>query len=60
MPTLIEARKDEHEYVRCAAAGVLRKIGDKSAVPALIRALKDQKGDVREEATQALEKLGSY
>jgi HEAT repeat protein len=38
VPALIEALKDEDEWVREAAAQALQKIGDKSALTPLVRA----------------------
>jgi HEAT repeat protein len=57
VPALIEALKDEDEYVRSYAASALGKIG-KPAVPALIEALKHEDKTVRWSAAFSLDKIG--
>lgn len=47
--------KDEDLKVRCDTAKTLGQIGDKSAVPTLIKALKDENKDVRVNAAVALD-----
>jgi HEAT repeat protein len=55
---VLNALKDKNPYVRATAAKVLGEIGDKTAVPALIKALKDENPDVRTAAAEALGKIG--
>ena len=55
---VLNALKDKNPYVRATAAKVLGEIGDKTAVPALIKALKDENADVCTAAAKALEKIG--
>jgi hypothetical protein len=58
VPTLEQALKDEHAYVRQDAIRVLRNIGDRSAVLALVMALRDRESDVRSCAIYALAAIG--
>ncbi len=60
--TLMEALKDEHNYVRREAAEGLKNIGDKleeviPVIHALQAALSDDNREVRLRAMEALEKL---
>jgi len=58
VPALMEALKDKDKDVRKAAAGALRKIGDRQALPALLEALKDEDWRVRWAAAGALGEIG--
>ena len=60
-PVVLKALKeleDEKRYVREDAAQTLGKLGDRAAVPALIRALKDEHHMVRMYAVMSLRQLG--
>jgi HEAT repeat protein len=54
VPALIEALRDEYDYVRVAAAEALGQIADQNAVTPLIGALEDECGGVRKVAAIAL------
>ncbi|WP_076351814.1 HEAT repeat domain-containing protein [Paludisphaera borealis] len=60
IPCLISALRDEHDWVREAAAGALTWIGSAaaSAVPSLIESLSDEQASVRRAATHALRSIG--
>ncbi|NEP14620.1 MAG: NACHT domain-containing protein [Symploca sp. SIO2C1] len=59
VPPLIQALKDQEDYVRSNVVEVLGKIGTETAIPALITVL--QYGDlhVRLDAAEALKKIGT-
>ncbi|HET9377190.1 MAG TPA: HEAT repeat domain-containing protein [Chthoniobacterales bacterium] len=59
VPLLIEALQDDNPSVRQIAAGGLRRVGDKSAVPALLRAFSrpDASGEI-DEIAFALSAIG--
>ncbi|GAI50615.1 unnamed protein product, partial [marine sediment metagenome] len=54
---LIQALKDEDEFVRSHAAEALENIGDARAVEPLIQALKDKERSVRFAAEAALREI---
>ena len=54
---LIQALKDESEFVRYSAAEALGKIKDERAVKSLNQALKDESENVRTAVERALEKI---
>lgn len=58
MQNLIGALRSENRDVRERAVGALGISGDPAAVSPLIKALEDQDEGVREEAAQAIEKIG--
>jgi HEAT repeat protein len=59
-PLLISTmERDSYEHCRYEAAWALGEIGDKQAVSSLKKALKDKDEYVREQATEALEKIES-
>lgn len=54
---LIQALRDENEYVRWGAAGALGELGDLRAVEPLSEALQDENLNVKEKAAWSLKKL---
>ena len=58
MKPIIITLRDKNSHVRCAAANVLKEIGDIHAVMPLITALRDKDNDVRMAAAIALDQLG--
>lgn len=54
---LIQALRDENEYVRWGAAGALGELGDLRAVEPLSEALQDKNLSVKEKAAWSLKKL---
>jgi HEAT repeat protein len=59
-PALIEALKDQDQFVRISAAKTLGKLGTAAttAVPTLVELLKDQVALVRASAADALGQIG--
>lgn len=59
VPALVELLTDSDDRIRRAAAGALGEIGDRSAVPALLRLLSDRPhAETIREAARALVKIG--